>query len=170
MDDRALIGLSILISLIASARVAQLFVWPRLRELSREEALNVLLAPHLFRFIGLSFLMTGVASPAMPYAFAAPAAYGDLVSAALAFVASIALSARHSSAIALVWLFNIVGLADLLHAYYDGMIGIGLPPGAMGAAVYIPTVLVPPLLVTHVMMFRLLLGAKREARNSLPAS
>ncbi|MFB9268496.1 hypothetical protein ACFFWD_36165 [Bradyrhizobium erythrophlei] len=170
MDNRALIGLSILMSLIASARVAQLFIWPRLRDLSREEALNVLLAPHMFRFIGLSFLMPGVVSPALPQAFALPTAYGDLAATVLALAASLALSARLSSAIALVWLFNIVGFADLLLAYYDGTIGVGLPPGSMGAAFYIPTVIVPPLLVTHVMMFRLLLGAKRAQRNSLPAS
>jgi hypothetical protein len=30
----------------------------------------------------------------------------------------------------------------------------------LGAAFYIPTVIVPPLLVTHVMIFRLLLRAK----------
>jgi hypothetical protein len=32
-------------------------------------------------------------------------------------------------------------------------------PGMMGAAVYIPTVFVPPLLITHVMAFRVLLSA-----------
>jgi hypothetical protein len=39
------------------------------------------------------------------------------------------------------------------------LIGVGLPPGVLGAAFYIPTVIVPPLLVTHFLMFRLLLRA-----------
>src|SRR3979490_2892391 len=70
MDFTALLGLSILLSFFASARVAQLYVWPWLRSLPREQALNALVAPHLFRFIGLSFLMPGVVSPAMPHSFA----------------------------------------------------------------------------------------------------
>jgi hypothetical protein len=37
---------------------------------------------------------------------------------------------------------------------------VGLAPGVLGAAVYIPIMIVPPLLVTRVMMFRLLLRAE----------
>ena len=40
-------------------------------------------------------------------------------------------------------------------------------PGALGAAFYIPTVLVPPLLVTHFLMFRLLLRAQGLGETSL---
>ena len=58
-----------------------------------------------------------------------------------------------------VWLLNIEGTLDLLVAFYQGLIGVGLPPGVLGAAFYIPTVIVPPLLVTHFLMFRLLLRA-----------
>jgi hypothetical protein len=39
------------------------------------------------------------------------------------------------------------------------MVGVGLAPGVLGAAVWIPIFIVPPLLVTHVMMFRPLLHA-----------
>jgi hypothetical protein len=159
MDSRALIGLSILLSFLASARVAQLYVWPRLRELPREEALNALVAPHMFRFIGLSFLLPGVVSPALPPAFAVPAAYGDLAATLLAMIATMALSARASSAIPLTWLLSVVGTLDLLFANYQGLVGVGLAPGVLGAAVYIPIMIVPPLLVAHVMAFRVLLSA-----------
>jgi hypothetical protein len=162
MDTRALIGLSILLSFVASARIAQLYVWPRLLTLRREEALNLLVAPHMFRFIGLSFLLPGVVSPALPGAFALPAAYGDLAATILAMIATMALSARASWAIAMVWLFNVVGTADLLFANYQGLVGVGLAPGVLGAAVYLPTMIVPPLLVTHVMMFVLLLRGERR--------
>jgi len=171
MDSRALIGLSIVLSFLASARVAQLYVWPWLRNLPREEALNALVIPHLFRFIGLSFLMAGVVSPALPAAFAIPAAYGDLAATILALIATMALSARASSAIALSWLLSVVGTVDLLFANYQGLVGVGLAPGVLGAAVYIPTMIVPPLLVTHVMMFRVLLSATSawdEGRRHVP--
>jgi hypothetical protein len=49
----------------------------------------------------------------------------------------------------------------LLFAYYQGLIGVDLGPGVLGAAFYIPTVIVPPLLVTHVLIFRLMLRAQR---------
>jgi hypothetical protein len=163
MDNRALIGLSILLSFFASARVAQLYVWPRLRDLPREEALNALVIPHMFRFIGLSFLLPDVVSPSLPHSFALHAAYGDLAATILAGIATLALSARASWAIPVTWLLSVVGTVDLLYAYYDGLFGVGLAPGVLGAAVYIPTMLVPPLLVAHVMAFRVLLSATRGA-------
>jgi hypothetical protein len=51
------------------------------------------------------------------------------------------------------------GTIDLLFAYYQSVVGIHLPPGSLGATFYIPTVIVPPLLVTHLAMYRLLLRA-----------
>lgn len=62
-----------------------------------------------------------------------------------------------------MWAFNILGSADLLNAFYQGN-RIGLAPGQQGAAYFIPTVLVPLLLITHGLVFRLLL--KREVRET----
>ena len=157
MNSKLIIGISVVFCFVAFGRVAQLYIWPRLRVLARKEALNLLVIPHMFRFAGLSFLAPGVVSPEISPAFANPAAYGDLAAAMLAVIATFALTARASWALAAVWLLNIEGAIDLLFAYYQGVIGVGLPPGALGSAFYIPTVIVPPLLVTHLMMFRLLL-------------
>ena len=166
MDSKAIIGMSVVLNLVAFAKVAQLYIWPRLQGMRQEEALNALVAPHMFRFVGLSFLVPGVVSPAISPAFAIPAAYGDLAAALLAIVATMALSARVPWALAAVWLLNIEGTLDLLVAFYQGLIGVGLPPGVLGAAFYIPTVIVPPLLVTHFLMFRLLLRAEEIGETS----
>jgi hypothetical protein len=65
---------------------------------------------------------------------------------------------RRPVGIILVWAFNILGSADLLYALYQGdRTGVGLAPGLQGAAYFIPTVLVPLLLITHGVVFRLLL-------------
>jgi hypothetical protein len=157
MSSKAIIGLCVLLNFIAFGRLAWLYIWPRLQEMDREEALQALVVPHMFRFVGLSFLMPGVVSPTLDPAFANPAAYGDLIATLLAIAASLALSARASWGIALVWLLNIAGTVDLLLAYWQGMVAIGLPPGALAAAFFIPTMIVPPLLVTHALMFRMLL-------------
>ena len=157
MTIEALFGISILMSFVAFGIVTKLYIWPRLRSLPREQALVPLVIPHTFRFVGLSFLVPGVVSPTLPSAFSNPAAYGDLVAAILAVVATLALAAHASWALAIVWVFNLWGTADLLHAIYQGQVGVRIGPGALGAAFYIPTVIVPPLLVTHALIFRLLL-------------
>jgi hypothetical protein len=157
MDIRALFGLSILMSFVAFGLVTSLYIWPQLRTLERDDALLPLVVLHTFRFIGLSFLVSGVVSPSLPWALAAPAAYGDLIAAILALAATFGLVRRASFAILLVWLFNIWGTVDLLRAYYEGLFGLQLDPGMLGAAFYIPTVLVPALLTTHALIFRLLI-------------
>jgi hypothetical protein len=163
MDVRAIFGISALMSLVSSGIIAQLYVWPRLRNADRDSALVPLLAPHMFlRFIGLSFLVRGVVSPSLPAALAVPAAYGDFVAGLLAILATVALLKRAPWAIAAVWLFNIWGAADLLFALSQGP-RLGIAPGDFGAAFYLPTAIVPPLLVTHFLVFRLLVQPRRLA-------
>jgi len=157
MTTAALFGLSILMNFVASGILTKLYILPRLRVMNREEALLPLVAPHMFRFVGLSFLVPGVVSTALSTDFARPAAYGDLAAALLAVIAVLALSARASWALPIVWIFNLWGTIDLLYAIYQGQIGVRIDPGSLGAAFYIPTVVVPPLLVTHGLIFWLLL-------------
>ena len=161
MDVEALFGLSVLLSFCAFGIVTMLYILPRLRGMSREDAITALVVPHSSRFVGLSFLVPGVVSPSLPPAFAVPAAYGDLVAAILAMIAALALSIRAFWAISIVWVFNVWGAADLLYAFYQAQIGIGIGPGLLGAAFFIPTVVVPALLVTHGLIFWLLLRPRR---------
>ena len=100
--------------------------------------------------------MPGVVAASLPAAFAIPAAYGDLGAGILAIVAAIGLSKRASWAIAAVWIFNVWGAADLLFAIYQGP-RLQIEAGDFGAAFFIPTAIVPPLLVTHALIFKLLL-------------
>jgi len=156
MKVLALFGISTLMSLVSSGVIAHFYAWPRLRTMNRDRALLVLVVPHMFlRFIGLSFLVPGVVSPSLPAAFAVPAAFGDLVAGILAVAATVALSRRTSWASALVWLFNIWGAADFVFAMVQGL-RVHIDPGALGAVFFIATAIVPPLLVTHVLVFRLL--------------
>jgi hypothetical protein len=140
---------------VAWGIIAARYLWPALRKQPRAEALRPLLVLHSFRFIGLAFLVPGVVSPDLPGAYARPAAYGDLMAALLALLALAGLRSRLG--IVLVWVFNLWGSADLLYAFYQGVIGVGLEPGQLGAAYFIPTVVVPLLLITHGLVFRLLL-------------
>jgi hypothetical protein len=116
-------------------------------------------APHLFlRFIGLSFLIPGVVSANVPRAWSLPAAYGDLVAGILAIIAVLALTLTHMApwAIGIVWIFNIWGALDLLYAGFIGQ-RLNLAAGALGAGYYIVTAIVPPLLISHALIFVMLL-------------
>jgi hypothetical protein len=66
----------------------------------------------------------------------------------------------------LLWLFNLWGTGDLLYAYYQGGIGAPLVAGQLGAGYFIPTALVPLLLITHGVVFRLLLLPDSPARRA----
>ena len=93
MNSRAAFGLSILMSLVASIVFVFLFARPWLRNLDTQQALIWLVAPHMFlRFIGLSFLVPGVVSGALPKAWAVPAGYGDFIAGILAIIATTALA------------------------------------------------------------------------------
>jgi hypothetical protein len=161
IDPEALFGISVLLCFVAFGIVTALYIWPRLKAMRREDALTALVVPHTFRFVGLSFLVPGVVSPSLPPAFAAPAAYGDLGAALLAIAAVGALAARARFALLVVWALNIWGTVDLLAAIYQGQVGVHIGPGSLGAAFYIPTLIVPPLLVTHALMFWLLLRPRK---------
>jgi hypothetical protein len=56
----------------------------------------------------------------------------------------------------LVWVFNIWGSLDLLNAFYVAN-ATGLLAGQLSAAFFIPTAIVPLLLITHALVFRILL-------------
>ena len=69
----------------------------------------------------MAFLITGVTSEPLDGRFSIPAAYGDLLAAALTLVALLALLLDWTVAIPLVWIFNVFGALDLLNALFQGL-------------------------------------------------
>ena len=159
MPSPALFGISVAFGLAVWGAVAWNYIWPALSESRSPENLKPILLLHGFRFLGLAFVVPGVVSPQLPAAFAEPVAYGDLISAALALLALATLGS--STGTVLTWVFNAVGTADLLFAFYLGA-RIGLPdtPGLLGAGYFILAAYVPLLLITHGLVFRILVRAR----------
>ncbi|WP_407155569.1 hypothetical protein [Bradyrhizobium sp. STM 3557] len=151
--------LSVAGAVLASAAIAYIYVWPALRALSRFDALRLLAAFHAFRFLGMSFLVTGFVSPELNTDFASRVGWGDFIAAILALLSMAALSWRWSIAIPVVWIFNVWGTLDLLNAYYMGATQLR-DPGLMAAGIYVPALYVPLLFVSHVLIFLLLLNVK----------
>jgi hypothetical protein len=151
---------SIAFSLIAWGIVTARYIWPELRLRQRTESLQPLLILHSFRFIGLAFLVPGVVSPDLPASFAHAAAYGDSVAAILALL-SLLLPPSRAGLVA-AWIFSLWGSADIFNAFYQAN-HAGLLAGQLGAAFFLPTLIVPLLLITHGLGFRILLQHQPEA-------
>ena len=163
IDAQAIFGLQFILSLLVIALLAKWVLAPWLVSQSQREALFWLTLPHAFRHIGMVFLVPGVLAQPLPDDFAIPAAYGDLLAGVLALLALVLLLGGSKGAIGAVWLFNVVGTVDLLNALRH----VDVAPN-FGAAWYIPTFIVPLLLVTHFMIFARLL--KRVANPENPTT
>jgi hypothetical protein len=157
MQQQVAFFASIAFSFAAWTIVTIRYIWPSLRSRTRADALRPLLVLHAFRFIGLAFLVPGVVSADLPAAFAHPAAYGDVVAAVLALLAL--LFVARPGGIVLAWMFSVWGFMDLVNAFYQANRS-GLVPGQLGAAYFLPTVIVPLLFITHALAVWILVQAR----------
>ena len=162
MSIQAIFLLQFMFSLLVLGLLAKWVLAPWLARQSQREALFWLTLPHAFRYIGMVFLVPGVVAQPLPSDFAIPAAYGDLSAAVLALLALILLRTGSNRALVAVWLFNVVGTVDLLNALRH----VDVAP-KFGAAWYIPTMLVPVLLVTHFMIFLRLLKPGKTSEDPI---
>ncbi|HEY3249429.1 MAG TPA: hypothetical protein VGK88_14210 [bacterium] len=163
MDSFQVFGVQFAVSLLVYGLIARWYLSPRLAAATLPVALTPLLLQHALRTLGATLLVPGVVGSDVPRGFAEQVAYGDLLAALLALLALWAVRSRWSIALLLVWLFNLEGFIDLLNALYVG-IKLDVSHAMLGAAWYIPTFVVPALLVTHLMMFSMLLRRGGELR------
>ena len=130
---------------------ARLYLLPLVSRLRPQQILIPILLLHSTRHLGMMFLTRGATYPGLPPEFAYPAAFGDLITAIIAF-AAIPLVLRGSRfARLIVWVFNVFGTVDLLVAITMGTIYNAVT--AMGPAYWIPSFWVPLLRVTHYVIF-----------------
>lgn len=124
---------------------------------ARNRWLEILLAVHVFRFIGLVALVPTHVDPA-PFgwsqAYLAQVAYGDWVAGTLATLGIFAIRFNWAKAIVpLAWAFAIIGTADTINA------GVTIVPQIQDQNLVTPlgwiilTVYVPALVVTEVLVF-----------------
>jgi len=167
MNVQLAFAISVALGFVAWSVFSALYIWPSLRGRSRADALRPLLMIHAFRFVGLAFLVPGVVAPELPMAFARAAAYGDLGACVLALLALATL--RGNLGILFAWLLNLWGTFDVLDGFYQANAS-GLAAGQFGAAFFIPTFVVPLLLVTHVLMFRILVKPVQRPHSGMASA
>lgn len=156
METAILFAIDVLTSLIIWNKLSKKYLWFQVKDLELKKAVQPILVLHCFRFAGLAFLVPGVVNAGLDPAWAIPAAFGDFTTAVLAFITLLSVNNRGFRF--LLWVFNILGLIDLLLAFVDGP-RYGIVP-FLGAAYFIVILYVPILLLTHLMVFRLLLKNK----------
>lgn len=133
---------------------------PKLNQLSKKTVLILLVIPQMFRYIGVSVAASPVVtSKDIPIELAQHIAIGDWLTAICAIIAFILLSVNAKLAITSIWILNIVGFADqimtMTRATKAGLANY------MDAAWYVPTVLLPIMTVSHILIFYYLLKNKK---------
>lgn len=146
-------------SLLAWSIVAWVHVVPWLDRRSRREALLGIVAPQMFRHVGLLALFPGIG--AVPSAWSVPLAWGDGATALLAALTMIALAKSWRHAVALAWVFNTFGLLDMLHNGYNAA-ALQIAP-QLGVIAFVVSFAVPGLFVCHLLTFRTLLRPPEPA-------
>jgi hypothetical protein len=140
--------------------IGKWYLWPAIKDRAPKIALTPLLLYACLRVNGLMFLMSGLVSPELPGAFAVPTAYGDLTAALLALLALACVRTGNAAAVPLVWLFNIVGLLDLIYANVSTFKD-RVDPTYLGVSYYLAVLNVPAMVVVHVVIFAYLLRRRR---------
>jgi hypothetical protein len=134
------------------------------------DALDVraLVLPHVTRFVGFYFLILYHRGE-LPYAFAVPGGWGDIIVASLA-VGVVFLPLREELRQHVCFIWNTIGLIDILFVVFTAT-RIGFShPWQLGALrvlplSVLPTFLVPLIIVTHVLIYRRLLRKSPETAN-----
>jgi len=132
--------------------IGKWYLWPAIKNRAPAIALTPLLLYACLRVNGLMFLMPGLVSPELPRAFAMPTAYGDLAAAVLALLAVACLRGGGAAALPMVWLFNVVGMLDLIYANVSTFMD-HVDPTYLGVSYYLAVLNVPAMVIVHVLIF-----------------
>jgi hypothetical protein len=159
MDNVTIFWLQLLSSAFVFSLVTAWYVWPYLTKLSRNFALVALLWVHVPRYVGLTLLVTGMVDPKLPVEFLSSAAYGDLLAAALALASIFVLRSNWRVAVPLVWVTNTWGFVDLLNGV-RGVLSLNVPSFNLSTAWYIYTFYAPAVLISHLLIFWVLIKSK----------
>ena len=155
-DNHIYFFISYATSFLVMALIGKWYLYPAVKKLPLKVALTPLLLYACLRVNGLTFLMPGIVREDLPQEFALPTAYGDLTAVILALLALWTLRNDSTFARPLLWLFNIVGLLDLIYAQTATFI-YDVDPASLGASYYLVVLNVPAMVIVHIIMIMLLL-------------
>ncbi|MCC6622367.1 MAG: hypothetical protein IT385_13980 [Deltaproteobacteria bacterium] len=167
-------------ALFATAVIGTLVAWRRsaaLRAWTQGLDLRVPILLHVIRIGFGALFLAELAAGRLPATFAERGGYGDILAGALALIAALAIGrppagrAQPASASGRLWgwAFSVVGLAVILLVFATAQVGAlaerdPLIIGAIGRLPYslLPTLVVPLVVLTHVLVMQRLRAAARE--------
>ena len=164
MNNVSIFWMQLVVSFVVCAIVVRWYVWPTLIERPRNSALIPLLFVHVPRYVGMTLLVPGMVDPDLPMDFRSSAAYGDLLEAALALASIVSLRSKWRFAIPLVWVSNTWGFFDLLNGV-RGVLQLNVPTFNLATFWYVYTFYAPAVIVSHLMIFWLLIKPRAPARS-----
>ena len=123
-----------------------------------------LVAPHLTRYVGIYFLVLH-GQGRLPYAFAVPGGWGDIVAATAAVVLLLSGRPRGGGRRTAYLAWSVYGLADLLFVVLTaGRLGVE-NPASMAELLELPLSLLPTFLVPILIASHLVLGVRLLRRR-----
>jgi len=167
-DNQLHYFISYAVAFLVFGLIGRWYLWPAIRDRDPKIALTPLLLYACLRVNGLMFLMPGLVSQSLPRTFAVPTAYGDLTAAVLALLALWPLRTGNALAVPMVWLFNIVGLLDLIYANISTFKD-HVDPTYLGVSYYLAALNVPAMVVVHLLIFSYLMRRGIDRSQSLQA-
>ena len=153
------------LSFIFGGTAAVWYVVPWLRSRGRAAALISLLWIQALRYVAFQIFSAKAAGFDVPDDIRDRIAYGDALSAVLAFATIGALHYRSPIGVALAWVFSAVGIADLLSAMAGG-VQANLFAKAAGTTWLILTFYVPVLWLSHVLIIWQLVSRRNESLSA----
>lgn len=117
LDNFLIINIQAIIGTVSLILGFKIWIQPRIAKLSLHEALLPFVFLNTFRYLGLSFMAKEQFYDGFPIEFLTTVGIWDMSTAVLAIIACIALKNKWKFSIATVWVFNIVGFADLITAF-----------------------------------------------------
>lgn len=114
MSNLVILNLQTLVALGTYVVIFRIYLQPWFKAQPFDRAVLPLLILHTFRYLGLTLIIPGQIGPTVSQDALQIMAWGDFASGVTALLAAVAVHHRWSAATALVALFSLVGIGDLL--------------------------------------------------------
>ncbi|MCB1613507.1 MAG: hypothetical protein KDI60_17400 [Xanthomonadales bacterium] len=114
MSNLAILSLQYLVALGTYIVIFRVYLQPWFKAQPFGKAVLPLLLLHAFRYLGLTLMVPGQIDESIAFGALQIMAWGDFASGVSALLAAVAVHHRWSSATALVALFSLIGIGDLI--------------------------------------------------------
>lgn len=167
MTNTAYLVIQFSMAIVVYLVIYSTYLRPWLQAQPLETAILPFLILHVFRYLGLTLLVTGQVSAEVSRTALGAMAYGDLASGVAALAAVIAITAGSRLAVPLVAVFSVVGIADLINIGPTAL-GAGVLDASIGTMWFLMVLYAPILFLSHIyIVCRLVLQFRPGARPVL---